>query len=197
MVWKARVPKWHQQTDTDVLGLGNLAFQDLALTGFQFKLLNISCSPCRSQEEGCGIHGGGSQGPSLPCLSGPRFDRWLWVEINKKTYGEEGLSLWGQEGAMKREFASWVWLGKRVRSLNLQMGKWDPVLPRPVFEQVIFEPVGISTYLVTRSTAHFPYQGPVQSGPCSHLISCHSPPPPHFFHSSPSGLILGTHQGQS
>ena len=29
---------------------------------------------------------------------------------------------------MKREFASWVWLGKRVRSLNLQMGKWDPVL---------------------------------------------------------------------
>lgn len=128
MVWKARVPKWHQQTDTDVLGLGNLAFQDLALTGFQFKLLNISCSPCRSQEEGCGIHGGGSQGPSLPCLSGPRFDRWLWVEINKKTYGEEGLSLWGQEGAMKREFASWVWLGKRVRSLNLQMGKWDPVL---------------------------------------------------------------------
>lgn len=112
MVWKAGVPKWHRQTDTDVLGLGNLAFQDLALTGFQFKLLNISCSPCRSQEEGCGVHGGGSQSPSSPCLSGPQFDRWLWVEINKETNGEEGLSLWGQEGTMKREFASWVWLGK-------------------------------------------------------------------------------------
>lgn len=82
MVWKAGVPKWHQQTDTDVLRLENLALPDLELTGFQFELLNISYSPCRSQEEGCGIHRGGAGAP--PCLA---FQARIWkvaVSRNKQ-----------------------------------------------------------------------------------------------------------------
>lgn len=57
------------------------------------------------------------------------------------------------------------WHNSIVKSLRKFM--ISPSLPHPVFEQVIFEPEGISTHLVTRNEIHFPCQGPVQSGPCS------------------------------
>lgn len=115
MVWKAGVPKWHQQTDTDVLRLENLALPDLELTGFQSELLNISYSPCRSQEEGCGIHGGGARAP--PCLdfrariwkvalSGNKQREIWWgrfVSLSGEGSSEDGTQLLGLMGVRSQE----------------------------------------------------------------------------------------------